>query len=462
MATYGNFTGIATDGTNVYVAAKKTAGGAQYLLSIDSSGSVIGEFNASSYSFNGICLVSASELYLCDLTASQVVKFNGSSFSSFATSLGAVPNDITTDNTYLYVALANATIKKIDISTASQTTLVSGGLSSASYISYGSELGGLPGYLNVSDTVAGKVYQVNKTSGALTQSVSGITNLRGVYSIDAFSNTFVCTSTALYVGDEPAPDLSGLSLSAGDATLSGYVDGTTPSIRFDGLTYVTSISAPSSGAPIGFLVDYNNAAIRKISYSGPPTVTTFYAGAGGGGGGGGAPCFLEGSEILCLVDDKEVYIPVEQLRKGTLVKTSLDGYKKVEAVGKKGMWNTQTPERIQQRLYKLTPANYPELKKDLFLTGCHSILVDELTDVQRQRSIEELERIFVTDKKYRLIACVDERAEPWQSEGAYLVWHFALECENIRTNYGVYANGGLLVETCSINFIRNRSNLCIV
>ena len=144
------------------------------------------------------------------------------------------------------------------------------------------------------------------------------------------------------------------------------------------------------------------------------------------------------------------------------MKTSLDGYKKVDAVGKKGIWNTQTPERIQQRLYKLSPAKYPQLTKDLFLTGCHSILVDELTDVQRQRSVEELERIFVTDKKYRLIACVDERAEPWQCEGAYVVWHFALESENDRINYGVYANGGLLVETCSINFLRNRSNLQIL
>jgi len=41
------------------------------------------------------------------------------------------------------------------------------------------------------------------------------------------------------------------------------------------------------------------------------------------------PCFLEGSTILCQVDGVEKYVPVEQLNKGTLVKTSLDGYKKV-------------------------------------------------------------------------------------------------------------------------------------
>ena len=57
---------------------------------------------------------------------------------------------------------------------------------------------------------------------------------------------------------------------------------------------------------------------------------------------------------------------------------------------------------------------------------------------------------------------VDERAEPWVSEGNYTVWHFALEHEDIKMNYGVYANGGLLVETCSINTMRTKSNLTLV
>lgn len=51
MATYGNFTGITDDETYIYVAAKETAGGAQYLLKLDSSGSVVSAFNASGYSF---------------------------------------------------------------------------------------------------------------------------------------------------------------------------------------------------------------------------------------------------------------------------------------------------------------------------------------------------------------------------------------------------------------------------
>jgi hypothetical protein len=60
------------------------------------------------------------------------------------------------------------------------------------------------------------------------------------------------------------------------------------------------------------------------------------------------------------------------------------------------------------------------------------------------------------------MACVDERAEPWCSEGTYTIWHFALENADDGMNYGVYANGGLLVETCAIRTLKNRSNMTFV
>jgi hypothetical protein len=171
------------------------------------------------------------------------------------------------------------------------------------------------------------------------------------------------------------------------------------------------------------------------------------------------PCFLEGSKILCLVDGVETYVPVERLTPGTLVKTSRDGYKKVELVGKGAIQNVGHSERTENRLYRCSPSAYPELKEDLFITGGHSVLVPSITEEQRVGLTKILGKIFVTDNKYRLIACVDERAEPWVSEGTYNIWNFALENSNPAMNYGVYANGGLLVETCSINCLKNRSNM---
>ena len=173
-----------------------------------------------------------------------------------------------------------------------------------------------------------------------------------------------------------------------------------------------------------------------------------------------APCFLEGSKILCQVDGVEKDVPVEELKNGTLVKTRLNGYKAVVLIGKGSIQNPGNDERTENRLYKCSPSKYPELKDDLYITGCHSILESKITDKQKEDTIKHLGRVFITDKKYRLMACLDDRAEPWNSEGVYSIWHFALENADDGMNYGVYANG-LLVETCSIRALKNRSNMTL-
>jgi photosystem II stability/assembly factor-like uncharacterized protein len=171
---------------------------------------------------------------------------------------------------------------------------------------------------------------------------------------------------------------------------------------------------------------------------------------------GTVPCFLEGSKILCMVDGAEKYMAIETIRPGTLVKTSLHGFQPVKLIGSRVMVNAGGDERDKNSLYLCTKANYPELTEDLIITGCHAILVDHITDVQRQGIINTLERVFVTDKKYRLPACVDERAPVYQTTGTFTVWHFALEHTDIKMNYGVYAHG-LLVETSPIWHMNTRN-----
>ena len=171
-------------------------------------------------------------------------------------------------------------------------------------------------------------------------------------------------------------------------------------------------------------------------------------------------CFLEGTRILSFINGEETYVRIEDLRKGDLVKTIRDGYKKIELIAKGIVMNPGNDERIENRLYKCSPANYSELKNDLYITGCHSILVNTLTEVQRAKINKLLGKLFITDRKYRLMAFLDERAEPWKSEGHYTIWHLALENTNERTNYGIYAEG-LLVETCFTQYLR-KSNMTIV
>jgi hypothetical protein len=172
-------------------------------------------------------------------------------------------------------------------------------------------------------------------------------------------------------------------------------------------------------------------------------------------------CFLEGTTILSRVDEIESYRPIETLKPGMLVKTSRDGFKPIVMIGKSELHNPGHSERTENRLYKCSPSMYPELAEDLYITGCHSILVDSITDTERENTVAHLGKIFVTDHKYRLMACVDERAAPWANEGMYTVWHLALDHTDERMNYGIYANG-LLVESSSINFMKNKTNMTMV
>lgn len=173
------------------------------------------------------------------------------------------------------------------------------------------------------------------------------------------------------------------------------------------------------------------------------------------------PCFLEGTKILCKIDEKETYLPIELLEKGMLVKTALNGYKKIDMIGTTKLYN---PNNVQGRppasLYHCSKFNYPELFEDLYITGHHSILVDHLSDEQREKTIEISGNIYITGNKYRLMACVDDRAYPLNREGIFNIWHIALENDDYYKNYGIYANG-LLVETTSKRYLKELSGMIL-
>lgn len=171
-------------------------------------------------------------------------------------------------------------------------------------------------------------------------------------------------------------------------------------------------------------------------------------------------CFKEGTNILCFdpTDNTEKYIPIEDLRNGALVKTRSSGYQPICMIGSSTIYNPSDKLRGKNRLYRCSKDKYPDLTEDLIITGCHSILVYTITDKEREDLEELMGKIYVTENRYRLMACVDERAEPYDQEGLYTIWHFALEHEHARANYGVYANG-LLVESSSKRMMSEYSGM---
>lgn len=173
-------------------------------------------------------------------------------------------------------------------------------------------------------------------------------------------------------------------------------------------------------------------------------------------------CFKEDSKILCLVDNAEVYVPIQDIRKGVLVKTYSSGYVPVNMIGTSKIYNPADALRSKNRLYKCSTEKYPQLAEDLIITGCHSILVGDITAKERADIKDVMGRIFITENRYRLNAMIDERAEPYQEEGVFSIWHLALDHEDERMNYGVYANGGLLVETTSRRMLSMYSGMTLL
>lgn len=163
-------------------------------------------------------------------------------------------------------------------------------------------------------------------------------------------------------------------------------------------------------------------------------------------------CFREGTKILSLNEySEEAYRNIETLKNGDFVKTYKNGYIPIYKVGSRLFNNrgdTDNSSRSKDHLYRYLKHNHSELIDDLVLTGCHSVLVDKLTDEQKKKTIEVNGDTFITDGKYRLMSMHDERAQLYPVKEECNIWHIALDHQDYYMNYGIFANG-MLVESTS-------------
>jgi hypothetical protein len=218
------------------------------------------------------------------------------------------------------------------------------------------------------------------------------------------------------------------------------------------LPYTSWRIASNSVGPSPQNIVYNNGDV--LNYDPDPNSYSYYL------------LYSASNNILCFHEDTKIltdkgYVPVKDLRKGALVQTRLSGFVPIESIGHSKIYNPANKLHSKNRLYKCSKDQYPELEEDLIITGCHSILVDKITEDQREKSKEYTGDIYVTENKYRLMACLDDRAEPYEVEGIHNIWHFALENKDRYMNYGCYANG-LLVETTSIRMMHELSGMELV
>jgi hypothetical protein len=158
-------------------------------------------------------------------------------------------------------------------------------------------------------------------------------------------------------------------------------------------------------------------------------------------------CFKKGTKILC---ENDVYIPIEELKIGDLVKTYKHGYQKIIMCAHSGV--CEYSKNRANKLYTYSREKNPELIEDLHLTGGHSLLLDTLTEEEssNMREIKWAKADFMVEDKYKLLACFSDKLCIAAEQNAE-IYHFTLEPpENAKPShvYGIYANG-ILAESCS-------------
>jgi hypothetical protein len=162
-------------------------------------------------------------------------------------------------------------------------------------------------------------------------------------------------------------------------------------------------------------------------------------------------CFDESTEILCLNDKfEEVYVPISQLTKGSIVKTFKHGYRRLELIYTGQLMNNIDDYR--NCMYVL-PKN-ENMTKDLIVTGGHAILVDSMSEKENIKNLEYFAGFKLEiDGKQLLLSAASDNFIALDNTNIYNYYHFILENDgDDDVRYGVWANG-VLTETPSKNFL---------
>ena len=168
-------------------------------------------------------------------------------------------------------------------------------------------------------------------------------------------------------------------------------------------------------------------------------------------------CFMGGTKILCQIDDLDKYIPVESITNDMLVKTYKHGYKKVIRTGYRGISCNYSKDI--HNLYKLPKSD--DVFEDLYITGGHSSLVDDLDEFQKEETLKIWNKLEKIDDKFLLLTVLNKAFTKHEITEPVNVYHIVLENDDINGAYGIYSNG-LLTETMSQHFFDYCANFITV
>jgi len=110
------------------------------------------------------------------------------------------------------------------------------------------------------------------------------------------------------------------------------------------------------------------------------------------------------------------------------------------------------PNKFNECMYKIEKIHNNELIEDLILTGSHSILVDNLGNLEKENNkLFNTRRSPRIDDKYLLLTAMLKDAVKLENTNIYTYYNFILENNgDDNERFGIWANG-ILTETAPKN-----------
>jgi hypothetical protein len=167
---------------------------------------------------------------------------------------------------------------------------------------------------------------------------------------------------------------------------------------------------------------------------------------------GKIPCFHESVTILCYINNKKEYINIKNISVGDNVVTYKDGIKKVKLIKIKTTFNKKNKNMSNFFILEKNKKNI--LTHDLIITGKHSSLVDIINEKNKKimSGIYKNKYNKIHDK-YKLLSYLDNNFICKNDEITENVYIIVLEGNDKKYTYGIYVNGGYLVESCGEQYI---------